>query len=607
MFKKISMLVGFLLIVMQISSQIIPAHAAPDALTAQPNAISYWGANVYLTKLERIDNKGANDNLDLLATEARAAGIQWSLEEFPWANIEPTNGNFSTLYDANIKRLADNNFGIIGMLLTTPEWARETSCKASYWCPPANVNEYAQFAGWMAERYDGDGISDAPGSPKIHAWQIWNEPNYEATWNKINNDENQRRRRYGDMLVASYNAIKAANPSAIVIAGGVYMYDGSDASSDGFNFFNAANGVFKQVPAAKSAFNVFGIHPYMPSIAPDDTATPATIVLEGRLINTREWLDNSRHNINRPDAPIWITEIGWCTINSTACPAVSTFDQANYLIRSFVIAQQLGIQHTNWLQYEDAFDGGHPFSGSAMVENYNGTTYLKKPAYLAYQTMTFWLNGATPLGARAGVHTHVYNPSGLNNGGVYDYRYVKGTTEIDVIWRPNGATTIQFPVTAGKTYRYYTRNNQPLTPTVSNGFASLPIGVDPIFMVQEQAQILNVQPNTTTGNRLVLLAQDSDTSASGSFTIDNGGTSGTFAWSSSCSNGVTLNPASGTGSATPSVVRVSINIGSLGVGDYPNYDCTISATGGVNATKTIYFSVKIVAELKRTYLPLVLR
>jgi hypothetical protein len=83
-----------------------PALVAPDA---QPNTISYWGMNVYLTKRERMDNNAVNDNLDLLATTARNAGVAWTLEEFPWDLIEPSNISFRTVYDGSIKKAADHD------------------------------------------------------------------------------------------------------------------------------------------------------------------------------------------------------------------------------------------------------------------------------------------------------------------------------------------------------------------------------------------------------------------------------------------------------------------------------------------------------------------
>src|SRR2546423_6977059 len=71
---------------------VVAAPAPPDqppidvtVAMAQPNVISYWGMNLYLTKRERLSN---NDNLSVLATSALDAGVHWTREELPWDLIE---------------------------------------------------------------------------------------------------------------------------------------------------------------------------------------------------------------------------------------------------------------------------------------------------------------------------------------------------------------------------------------------------------------------------------------------------------------------------------------------------------------------------------------
>jgi hypothetical protein len=98
-----------------IAESIPAAHAA--STPPQPIGISYWGMNLYLTKRERLS---AGDNLTLLAAAALNAGVRWTREELPWDLIEPSKGTFVTAYDNSLKFTANQGFGIIGMLLTTP-------------------------------------------------------------------------------------------------------------------------------------------------------------------------------------------------------------------------------------------------------------------------------------------------------------------------------------------------------------------------------------------------------------------------------------------------------------------------------------------------------
>jgi hypothetical protein len=451
----------------------------------RPTPVSFWGMNAYLTKRERIS---ARDSIPALAAAARDAGVQWTREELPWDLIEPDNGRFITVYDTPLRQTREAGFQIIGMLLTTPRWARDGACANDFWCPPADVNEYAQFASWMVERYDGDGVADAPGSPRIAAWQIWNEPNDTALWPDIGGDPNARKRRYGELLVAAYNAIKAADPTATVLIGGTYIYDGSCAGGicDGFNFLNAAGGVFQQVPAARQAFDVFAVHPFIPTARPDDPNIPRLITVEGRLRAARNWLNDPA--IGRPNAPIWVTEIGWCTAPG-ACPggvAVGEEEQANYLVRSIVIAQQTGVQHVSWFQLEDAFNNpNREWGNAAILRAWDGAGYPAKPAYNAYRTLANQLRDVT-LAGTGPVHSHVFDPARPleGSGGIYNYRYNRGGAIVDVLWLPAGSAQVNVPVVAGRSVTLVDRDGgqTPLAP--GGGSVRVTVSERPVFIVQ---------------------------------------------------------------------------------------------------------------------------
>ena len=583
-----------------------PAPYAPvRAATSQPQSISYWGMNAYVTKRERL---GAGDNLPVLADTARRAGVQWTREELPWDLIEPSNDSFSTLYDSALKLTADKGFGIIGMLLTTPSWARDRSCQApgpTYWCPPANVAEYAQFAAWMVERYDGDGVNDAPGSPRIAAWQIWNEPNDPLLWPNIGAGGDARKQRYGEMLVAAYRAIKAADPSAVVLTGGVYIYDGSycatttcDGFVDGLVFFDS---VVRQVPAARDAFDVFAIHPYIPTARPDAPEIPRLITVEGRIRSSRERLNTS---YGRPNAPIWITEMGWCT-GPGVCPGnvqVSEDQQANYLTRAMVIAQHNGVQHASWFQFEDAFnDPNREWANAAIVRRYDGAGYPAKPAYFAYRTLAQNLAGAVPDGVGP-AHTHVYDPNKpyVNDNGTYDYRYMRGTTVIDVLWRPVDSVQVSFPVDASKSITLVDRDGTQTSLTPSNGVVQVTLSERPIFIVQGEslhAPRLEVKPNS-----LSLLVQQGAPSTSRTLSIRNGG-NGTLSWSASPAT-PWLQLTQNTGVA-PSELQVTAEIRGMAPGAYSGTIRIVGSDG--TGSIDVPVNLMIASKLYDVRLPLVRR
>lgn len=260
-----------------LTSSAIPHSNAADLAQAQPSQLSFLGLNTYFTGLERISRDG-DDGMAALIASGRAMGASWGREELSWGNIERSaKGRWDwNPFDQRLSDMARSGYGIIGMLLTTPKWARVGDCNVrmnryagsgvyaqDYWCPPANVQDYADYVRAVVERYDGDGVDDAFGSPRVAAWQLWNEPNAWETWPGSPAE-------YGALMVAGYAAAKAADPTAIVATGGLYVFDGgwSDGRGhqDGLRFLGAA---IDAVPAAANAFDALAIHPYMPDVAPD--------------------------------------------------------------------------------------------------------------------------------------------------------------------------------------------------------------------------------------------------------------------------------------------------------------------------------------------------
>jgi len=47
---------------------------------------------------------------------------------------------------------------------------------------PQNMQDWLHYVQKVVERYDGDGKDDAPGSPRISDWEVWNEQNIALFW-----------------------------------------------------------------------------------------------------------------------------------------------------------------------------------------------------------------------------------------------------------------------------------------------------------------------------------------------------------------------------------------------------------------------------------------
>jgi hypothetical protein len=426
----------------------LPASPATAEPQQQPATIGFFGLNTYLTGLERIANDG-EDGIAHLTAQGRAIGAGWAREELSWANIEPgRKGKWNFDYfDRRIGQLAASGYGIIGMLLTTPEWARVADCKARagqartelYWCPPANPRDFADFAWTIVERYDGDGVMDAPGSPRVAAWQIWNEPSAPLTWPGSPAE-------YGATLVSAYKAIKAADQSATVTLGGVYLFDGLGTDpTDGLPFYHS---MIQAVPESLHTWDALPIHPFMTSAAPDAPKIHQTITLWGRILNAQRWL--KEHPGIGGVRPLWISEMGWttCRCGQADCPPSAVGDEgtaATYMVRAHAIALTLGVQHVSYFQLEDKFDGewGHACEDAAAMVGTKAQGYRQKPAYAAYRTLTEQLAGASFTGFGT-AHRFRFNPLDQNYAGLYHMRFAApGGGFVDVLWRTTGSQTVE--------------------------------------------------------------------------------------------------------------------------------------------------------------------
>ncbi|NTW01381.1 MAG: glycoside hydrolase family 5 protein, partial [Oscillochloris sp.] len=415
-----------LLTLLTLFALFLPGSPARSASRQPDLPPSIFGLNMYITGRERSDTEAA-----ALLDMAVPIGARWTREEISWAAWGP--GDENRFYDRRISQIADAGIGIIGMLLTTPKEYRDPSCvsyaestnQPAYWCAPTDMAAYAQWAAMVVERYDGDGKDDASGSPRITAWEIWNEPDLDGTWLPHADPG-----AYAQMLSLANKAIKAADPTARVLNGGVYTFD---AVGQG--------GFMDRVVelAGWDSFDVLSIHPWLIDHAPDDPSLINTrerfdVTLPGRLDLVKRWI--ASHGGGKP---IWITEMGWSTCGGSCASqfAKSEDEQADYMVRSIVLAAAAGVEHVSYFQLEDKFGGAQqPWGPAAIVRD----DLSPKPAYTAYGTMVAQLQFATYKGTGP-LH---------RTGVVADYRFDLGNGEsIDVLWSLGKTTTASFPLTSG--------------------------------------------------------------------------------------------------------------------------------------------------------------
>lgn len=181
-----------------------------------------------------------NSYLDDIAS----LGVTWLRFDISWNDVQYENADIYdwTPSDRVVTAARARGLKLLPILLYTPAWARDPSCPRKEHCAPVDQKLFAEFAARAAERYARQGV---------HHWEIWNEPNVGA-WQPRNNLEG-----YAEMLVLTSRAIKAANPSAIIVTGGLAPAEtrGTDISPLDFLEGLYARGAGKH-------FDAVGHHPY---------------------------------------------------------------------------------------------------------------------------------------------------------------------------------------------------------------------------------------------------------------------------------------------------------------------------------------------------------
>lgn len=186
-----------------------------------------------------------------------ASGATWIRVDFDWASIQyesPTTWRWDRATDRIVAAARARGLKVLGQLGYAPPWARPADCPTgSNKCMPTDGTAYGAFARAAAARYGVNG-TDPTWRGTVRAWEIWNEPNHKPfAQPKPNLD------RYVGLLKAAYAGIKAVDPGATVVTGGLSpapdAADGTDIAPTTF-----LQGIYAR--GGRGFFDAVGHHPY---------------------------------------------------------------------------------------------------------------------------------------------------------------------------------------------------------------------------------------------------------------------------------------------------------------------------------------------------------
>ena len=211
-----------------------------------------------------------------------AAGARWIRTALHWRDVEVTAAGETDWAKADLI-VADTRAAGLSLIFTiggAPDWAGAATT-GEFGNDPAR---YAAFAAKVATRYRG----------RVAVYELGNEPNL------VSYVTHPSAAIYTQILRAAYPAIKAVDPGAFVLSGGLGGTRDKNGNISGANF---AAQLYAQ--GAKGFFDGMAYHPYtypqMATIEADSGGRGWSHMLEVRATMV-QYGDGAK--------PIWITEFG---------------------------------------------------------------------------------------------------------------------------------------------------------------------------------------------------------------------------------------------------------------------------------------------------------
>ena len=343
-----------------------------------------------------------NEAFPALTDGLKASGACWARVRIDWGMIQPgpppADYVWGPYHDDKLRLVAETGVQMIAHVENVPEWAGDLANGPIH---RDRLDEFAQFLSDLVDRYKQPPYD-------IRYWELFNEPDrtflddYRGGWG-LNGD------RYAEMLAVAYQVVKAADPGATVLMGGVAHDWFLEYGGPFYRYF--PDEVIKAAgPDDSVPWDVTNLH-YFPDFHKEwerwdpnsedriNGWLPAPTCGdlfdgEGRTYEAGgiDLIAKISHVANRMrtcfglDKPIWVTELGEHGYPDN--PA-SLAQQARYVVQGYARGLAAGVQNIVWFVLVSPPYDYHT-QGLLYQEDWS-----PKPAFHAYRTLTFELGGHT--------------------------------------------------------------------------------------------------------------------------------------------------------------------------------------------------------------------
>jgi hypothetical protein len=264
-----------------------------------------------------------------------------------WPDLEPRKGlwRFDTL-DKYLSAAEGHHAEVLLVLGLSPRWASARPDERSVYGPgfAAEPNDLEDWRDYVTAVVKHCGT-------RVHAYEIWNEPNLKPFWSGTT-----------DQLVIltreASQIIRSIDPQAIIVSPSATASYGTKWLAE---FLSKGGGRY---------VDVIGYHFY---VNPEPPEAMVPIIQQIRQIMAANGADFK---------PLWDTEVGWAKPK----PFFSEDLAAAYLARSYILNWAVGAQRLYWYAWDN-----HAWVTLQTVEEDNQTL---KSAGQAYGIIQKWLVGS---------------------------------------------------------------------------------------------------------------------------------------------------------------------------------------------------------------------
>ena len=227
-----------------------------------------------------------------------------------WSDIEPAPGVYNwARYDALVSGARAGGLTVLGVLLTTPVWARDPGALGEVHSLPARASDFGAFAAAAANHFNG----------QVPAWEIWNEPNvreFAAPAPSV--------ARFADMMSAAAAGIRSVNANATIITGGLAPAGDNNGQIAPVTFLSQLYSI-----GNRASWTAVGMHPYTFPFLPNDPGSAAWNAYQRMSL-----MYNTMSANGDGGKLIWMTEFG--------APTSATPDGVSEQVQSQSISQAIG-------------------------------------------------------------------------------------------------------------------------------------------------------------------------------------------------------------------------------------------------------------------------